>query len=369
MENYSKIGTATGGTFFYSEDGTNVQSMANTDANKRTIFDLLAKYTLQADHNNEYKGTFEAYVRPAETFVTGTTEKKSLATLKGGTLGTDYYDVTQVLYKSPKATGNVDLSGNVLTYVRENVITTIGITGEGNAADALEKITCSNSGELEIGDLLILKPDEALAEPITVYDRQDPNIPGVAASPNIDLIDNRYYVMDDKAYGLILVWEGSRYEEVVRNNYNTGRIYSDAAIQSTTGTIEETISSYTLPADFVRKDGEGIFIRAWGKTAFNSHTKTIKLTVGATTVLQNTGVSSTKPNGADWYAEAFVTRRDATKALYGGKLFFDGGAGDVEVGQIDPLNWANTIVLAIKATTPDNTGDISVYGFNVQIVR
>lgn len=86
-----------------------------------------------------------------------------------------------------------------------------------------------------------------------------------------------------------------------------GVVDNDGALSNTTGTTEETVWSYTLPAYTCRAAAhtyDVLDIYVSGITAYNSNSKTIKLKIGSTTIIQND--ISTTPNGQNWFIRAKV---------------------------------------------------------------
>ncbi len=76
---------------------------------------------------------------------------------------------------------------------------------------------------------------------------------------------------------------------------------------TTAVTTEETLMSYTLPADSLSSDGKGLRIIAWGTTAYNTNKKTIRIKFGETVIMTNRVV--TAPANLDWRLEAIIIGR------------------------------------------------------------
>jgi hypothetical protein len=90
-----------------------------------------------------------------------------------------------------------------------------------------------------------------------------------------------------------------------------GVINSDTTAGSTTAVVtEETLITYTLPANSLNVNGKAIRIRVSGITAANTNVKTIRLYFG-TTVLMSNDITTT-PNNQGWEFEATVIRTAAT---------------------------------------------------------
>lgn len=83
---------------------------------------------------------------------------------------------------------------------------------------------------------------------------------------------------------------------------------SVTSAQTGNNTDETTLWSYSLPAGTLASDGQAIRITAFGDTASNTNSKTIRLKFGGTTLA--TRVSAT--SGSNWYVRATVFRTGAT---------------------------------------------------------
>jgi len=86
-------------------------------------------------------------------------------------------------------------------------------------------------------------------------------------------------------------------------NVNTTAVGTDA------NTTEKDLMTYSLPANSLSVDGKLVKITAWGTTAANGNSKTMKLYFGATVVRQ---LGTSAFNNQDWIAEAIVVRTGAS---------------------------------------------------------
>lgn len=90
-----------------------------------------------------------------------------------------------------------------------------------------------------------------------------------------------------------------------------GVLHVDSTAATTTGTAEESVMSYSLPAGALKRNGQSLRIRAWGTTAANGNNKTQKLSFGSATLVSTGALAA---NAKDWYLEAIVVRSgDATQ--------------------------------------------------------
>jgi hypothetical protein len=80
---------------------------------------------------------------------------------------------------------------------------------------------------------------------------------------------------------------------------------------TTAVTTEEDLFSYSLPANVLSANAKAVRILAFGRTAANGNTKTIKLYFGGTVVASRSGAF----NGQDWFLSATVIRTSASAQL------------------------------------------------------
>lgn len=86
-----------------------------------------------------------------------------------------------------------------------------------------------------------------------------------------------------------------------------GVVGRDLDVVGTTAVVtQETLATVPLAANALDTNGKGVRIKAWGTTAANANTKTIRLKFG-TDVLKSNDVT-TAPNNQDWEIDAEVYR-------------------------------------------------------------
>lgn len=97
------------------------------------------------------------------------------------------------------------------------------------------------------------------------------------------------------------------------------RLTTDTTGASTSGTGEDDLISYTLPANVLASNGQALRIIVWGTSTGTAGTKTVKVYFGTTSV---TLVAIPVPGGGytgEWFAEAVVTRTGAATQLMTGQ--------------------------------------------------
>jgi hypothetical protein len=152
--------------------------------------------------------------------------------------------------------------------------------------------------------------------------------------------------------------------------YPGGVISINTGSQATTGTSEETLMSFSLPASTLNVDGRGVRITAWGVTAANGNAKTYGLYFGATALTNAPGITD---NNHRWRIDAIVfrtaaatqegitTRSSSTSDSAGG-----GTTRNVRTTPGETLSGAVTI--ALKATTATSAGDVTCEGLLVEVL-
>lgn len=100
-----------------------------------------------------------------------------------------------------------------------------------------------------------------------------------------------------------------------------GVIHIDCAAAATSANTTETdLISYSLPLNSLSANNRGVHVKAWGTTANNANTKTVRLYFGNSVVASNN--VSTAPNGTAWILEADVFRTGtSTQDAIGSGLF------------------------------------------------
>jgi hypothetical protein len=75
-------------------------------------------------------------------------------------------------------------------------------------------------------------------------------------------------------------------------------------------TVEQTLKTFSLPANSLSADAKGVRVKAWGTTNGSAITKTLRLYFGADVVVSND--ITTTPNNQDWKLEYEVYRTSAS---------------------------------------------------------
>jgi hypothetical protein len=129
---------------------------------------------------------------------------------------------------------------------------------------------------------------------------------------------------------------------------STGKLASAYAdVGTPASTVETTLFTTTLAASQLAADGESVRMTAYGETAANANTKTLKVYLGASVIAQNS--TTTAPNGKNWKIVADVTRSGATSAVEHVSIEFDGVAAEIDVSKVG-ATWSNANDLFVTGT-------------------
>lgn len=143
---------------------------------------------------------------------------------------------------------------------------------------------------------------------------------------------------------------------------NITKLFSSTTSTPTTGTIEETLLSYTLKASQLAANGQGVRITAWGTVAANANAKTFKVYFGSTVVTVQAGTASALP----WTATAVVVRATATTQVATGSGTFSTGV--VNTSNTSPgETLSGTVLIKVTGTTPTLLGDLTQSGLLIEL--
>lgn len=133
-------------------------------------------------------------------------------------------------------------------------------------------------------------------------------------------------------------------------------VYTDFVSATTTGTAEEVVKTYTLPANSIRQDGRGFRIRVRGTTASNGNDKTVKIVLGSTTLLSTGNLAA---NAKDW--ELTVECWRVTSATHRSIGWGQFNAAIVAVDYVAGTeDFTTALALAVKITDATALGGTTV---------
>jgi hypothetical protein len=140
-----------------------------------------------------------------------------------------------------------------------------------------------------------------------------------------------------------------------------------AAVATGTGTSEQVLQTYTMPAGQLASAGQAVRISCWGTTGATANNKTRKLYFGASVITTATEAA----NAQNWILELVVMRTgSATQSVWGRGLA--GTAGVTPISYVVQGTDDLTAGVVIKCTGTDGTSaaaDITANGKLVEQIK
>lgn len=152
-------------------------------------------------------------------------------------------------------------------------------------------------------------------------------------------------------------------------NSNVGGLINaqTAAVATGTGTAEQTLQTYSLPASTLTTAGQAVRVTCWGATAANTNNKTVKLYFGSTHVDTPTMATSAET----WSVNYIAMRRSATTQGFIGNGAISTGPVPLAPSVTDAAETL-TGAVTIKCTGTDGTSsaaDITANGMIVELIK
>jgi hypothetical protein len=127
-----------------------------------------------------------------------------------------------------------------------------------------------------------------------------------------------------------------------------GVLYSSQTTTSTSGTGEDTLWTYTLPASTLYTNGEGVHVEAYGLITGTAGTHTIKLSIGATSYT----VMAAFAGAGSWSLDAKFYRRNTTDCLSTSQCFTANALQTSQTGS-GAMTWANANIIKLTGECSD----------------
>lgn len=179
---------------------------------------------------------------------------------------------------------------------------------------------------------------------------------GATVTINCPVIAGPYDIYDLSAGGSIAF--GSAYER-------SDRPYVSFNSTQNTGTGEDDLTSYTLPAGRLYENNMMLRVTAWGETAANANNKRVRLYIAGTMVLDSTALAA---NAKDWFVRATVIRNAAAACRVFAEGQFNGSAIQVNSQSVAPSSTGWDVAQIIKVTAEAvDTADIIQRGLVVEV--
>lgn len=145
----------------------------------------------------------------------------------------------------------------------------------------------------------------------------------------------------------------------------SGRLTSSTTSTGTdAATTEKTLATYTVQANLLSLDGRALKITAFGITAANGNTKTIRLKYGGTTI----GTAVTSTSGDSWRIDATVIRTGATTQVASCNYVIGSVTSSTYTTPAETLSGAVNILVTGQNET-SSANDIEFKGLTVEYLR
>lgn len=147
-----------------------------------------------------------------------------------------------------------------------------------------------------------------------------------------------------------------------------GRLSASVTAVGTTTTVEQTLMTYTLPANRLATDGDAVRVVCWGQTFANNNSKTIKVYFGNSSISTASFASDLSPNGKKWQIELIAMRSGAATQMVTGRASVDGTGVVIYTNEgTDALTAAVTV--KCTGTTLQSIRDVTAQGMLVEQIK
>lgn len=187
-----------------------------------------------------------------------------------------------------------------------------------------------------------------------------------AAGSNYDIDLQASTYLDVVLYGRNIVGTAgvNATGQRVVNGITSKTVSKNTGSASTTAvTTQEDLMTYAIPANTL-KPGQKVRLRAWGVTAANGNTKTVRLWFGANSICDHNGAWNNLP----WVLTADIEITGASTQEYSSNAFVTANALTVRQGTATNTDTSSITVKCTGQNGTANAGDITCQGFTVEIL-
>jgi hypothetical protein len=148
------------------------------------------------------------------------------------------------------------------------------------------------------------------------------------------------------------------------NGITSNEVSRNTGSASTTAvTTTEDLMTYTIPANTFQP-GQKVRLTAWGTTAANANTKTIRLWLGANSIADHNGTWNAIP----WRMTADIFITGASAQEYSSVVFASANSPTIRQGTLTVTDTATIVVKATGQNGTASAADITCQGFTVEIL-
>lgn len=131
---------------------------------------------------------------------------------------------------------------------------------------------------------------------------------------------------------------------------------------TTTGLVEETLATVTIPAGLLARDGDMVVLRAVWTTAANANTKNIRFTANSVSI----GQTATTANSGGVASDFWCMRATSTLMVCSHTDTNTSAATPVSLANDVPVaSFAAALPILVQAGTPTAIGDITLVTYRM----
>ncbi len=145
-----------------------------------------------------------------------------------------------------------------------------------------------------------------------------------------------------------------------------GRLTAVVTAASNTTSAEQTLATYTLPANRIAATGDAVKIKCWGTTAANVNLKSVKIYFGATSF--SSATLGGAPNNKKFILDMMVVRTAAATQIINGQLAMDLTPISIQTSTSGTDSFASNVTIKCTGTGASNS-DITMEGMLVEQVK
>jgi hypothetical protein len=148
----------------------------------------------------------------------------------------------------------------------------------------------------------------------------------------------------------------------------SGRLNASLTSTGTTTTVEQTLLTYSLPANQLAADGDAVRVVCWGTTAANTNAKAAKLYFGTSSISSASAGPTPNPNAKKWFLELVVMRSGASAQVVSGN-----GTVDLTLPTVYTATGTDSLTAAVTIKCTGTTGtavqDLTAQGMLVEQIK
>ncbi len=145
-----------------------------------------------------------------------------------------------------------------------------------------------------------------------------------------------------------------------------GRLTAVVTAAANTTSAEQTLMTYTLPANRIAATGDAVKIQCWGALASNANAKSVKIYFGGTS-FGSSSIGAT-PNNKKFIMDMLVVRTAAATQIINGMVALDLTPISIQTSTSGTDSFASNVTIKCTGTGASNS-DVTMEGMLVEQVK